>query len=611
MIKLKMAALAAILLGPSAALYAKKGWKVERTLPSVLCAQSLLLILLGYLLPFSWGVIAVAALSAAAWVYAAARAGSVRRALGFFNLPCLLFLLSIPILYRACSHRVYYSYDEHSHWGLLIKVITLFDELPRAGRGAPLILFTYPPAAAMLPSLACTILPYRDSIANFGYGLVIAGMMLGLLPEDGKREERLGALLIYLCVMAIFPLSVLRLFTEPVIAALCVLLIVRRTGERTGFDTVSDCLYAVMLAMMKNTGPVILACMLVARLIARPCRREARDCLRMLILALAAFASYAVYCRAQGITASMSPSHFSENLAALLGGTLSETYLTVPSRMLEFFLGFKLSQAGVYTCYAFGTCAMVYAFLLLLTGVHIAVAGDRRRAVRTWCGIWAANVLFVLMLMASYLFFFEEWEVARLNEADRYLVLPAFWTALMFCSLLLHERETSRMKQRRAAICLATLVFLPLSHPEMTYNTFITDNYAYRTVWARAESELQAALLKEHLPGDAKLLCMGDYDYVSLHYLMADALDIGKLAESWQEAPWRGDCDAVRRELETGGYTHVFTGGLSEEDGEPARYAPLTRDKEPLQARSLYSVEHDAQGRVALVYVATAPLSLN
>lgn len=612
MIKIKMAALAAILLGPSAALYAEKGWKAERTLPSVLCAQSLLLILLGFFLPFSAGVGVVAALSAAAWIFAAIRVGSVKRAMGFLSLPCLLFLLSIPILYHACAKRVYLSFDEHSHWGLMVKLIATFDELPRAGRGAPLLMYTYPPAAAMIPSLTCALFSYRDGIANFGYGLAIVGMMMGLLPENGKREEKLGALLVYLCMMTIFPLGFLRLFSEPVIALLAALLIARREGESTRWGAVRDCLYAAMLAMMKNTGIVILLFMLLARWIARPGKAAARRGLLMLGVGAAALAAYAAYCRVQGITATASPSHFSENLRALLDGTLGETYRTIPSRFAAFFFGYRLSQAGVYTCYGFGTCATVYVFLLLLSGVHGAVAENRRDALRIWAGIWAANALYVLMIVVSYYFFFEEWEVARLSEADRYLMLPALWTGLMFCALLLGERGPRVQKRRGAAIGLATLAFLPLSHPEMTYHTFVTQEYATKTVWARAESELQAALLKDGLPqdGSAKLLCMGEYDYVTLHFLMADTLDIGTMKSSWPEAPWKGNAQAVREELASGSYTHVFVGVLGEEDEQAGCYAELTHDGAPLRARSLYRVERGEQGEICLVYQQTAPDTL-
>lgn len=620
MIKLKMALLAAILLGPSAAAYAYRGWKAERTLPSVLCAQSLLLILLGYLLPFSWGVGIVAAVSAAAWAAALVKVRSVRKAAGFFSLPCLLFLASIPLFYYACSKRVYYSYDEHSHWGLIVKVIQMFDELPRAGRGAPLLMFTYPPAGAMMPSLTSTMFGYREGIAYFGYGVMTAGMMLGLVPEKAKGVKHLALPLVFLCMMTFFPLSFLRLFSEPIIGLLAALLIVRQGQERTRFDEVSDCLYAVMLAMMKNTGMVILAFMLLARLVARWDRAERRRCLRMLLCAAAAYLSYWAYCRVQGITATASPSHFSENLRALLGGTLSENYMTIPQRFVQFFMGFRLSQAGVYTAYGFGTCATVYAVLLALSAVQIAAADDRRQALKTWAGIWLANVLYVLMVVASYYFFFEEWEVVRLNEADRYMILPALWTGLMYCGLLLAQQGERRGRLHSAAIVLSVLCFVPMSHMEMTYHTFVTQNYAHRTLWAREMTDRQAALLKKHLAGEEekRLLCMGSYDFMSLRYTMSDVINLGLLQERWDEAPWMGDCEAVRAQIETGGYTHVFVASLDTIDVTVSeypgvvdeRYAPLTQDGSMLRAQSLYRVVRDEAGEISLVYLETIPDTL-
>ena len=620
MIKLRIVALAAILLGPSAAAYAARGWKVERTLPAVLCAQSLLLIALGYLLPFSFGVGILTAISAAAWVWALWHAKSVKNAAGFFSVPCLLFLIAIPILYHACAKRVYISYDEHSHWGLIVKLISVFDELPRANRGAPLLMFTYPPAGAMLPAMAGTLLGYRDGIANFGYGLLIAGMMTGLAPEDAGRERHLAMPLGFLIIMAIFPLGFLRMFSEPVIALLAALLLMPKREARTRWDGASECLFAAMLAMMKNTGLVILALVLLARLIARKERGEGKRLLRMLLCGAAAAASYAIYCRAQGIVSTHSPSHFAENWQALLAGTIGEVYRTVPARFIQFFFGHALSQAGIYTCYGFGTTATVYAFVLLLCLVHVFVAGDRKTALRLWAGVWTANALYTLTVLASYFFFFEEWEVARLSEADRYMMLPALWTALAFCAAILRETDAARARRRCAAVCLAALVLVPLSHPEMSYNTFVTQEYVRRTVWARDEADRQDILLRQQLAGEenAKLLCMGGYDYVSLHYLLCDVLDIGSIGESWPEAPWQGNCQAVREALASGGYTHVFVADLSgdtlsgpDRDLDRAaideRYVPLTRDGEPLRAQSLYRVERDAQDGVSLAYVASIP----
>lgn len=610
--KLKIMAFAAILLGPSAAAYALKGWKAERTLPAALCAQSLLLIFLGYFLPFRVCVGVMAAISLAAWVWAAAHVGGIRRAAGFLSLPCVLFLISVPIFYWACFRRLYLSYDEHSHWGLIVKVITMYDELPRSGRGAPLMLFTYPPAGAMLPSLACTLFSYREGIAYFGYGLMTLGMLIGLVPENAKGARRLGVPLVYLCMMTIFPLCFLRLFSEPVIGILVALLIVRRPSGEAWFDGACDILYAVMLAMMKKTCLVILFCVLLCRLIARPGRREARRCLIMLLSAAAAYASWMMYCHMQGIVSTASPSHLAENLRALLAGTLGETYRTIPARLAQFFLCERLPQAGVYSCYGFGTMACVYAAMLGLSAVQIAAAPDRRAACRMCAGIWTANVLYILMIAVSYYFFFEEWEVARLSEADRYLILPALWTGLALCALLLGEGRRGRLSE--VLICATVLALVPVSHMDVTWKTFATQEYANGTIWVRNATAYREMFLKEQLAQEKepRLMCIGEYDFMSLRYTMADTLNLGLLQECWTEAPWRGDCEAVRRALEEGGYTHVFVAwldgeGLEADEVIDERYAPLTQDGEPLRESSLYRVVRDEQGGVTLSFVATMP----
>ena len=106
---------------------------------------------------------------------------------------------------------------------------------------------------------------------------------------------------------------------------------------------------------------------------------------------------------------------------------------------------------------------------------------------------------------------------------------------------------------------------------------------------------------------------MGTYDFMSLRYAMADVLNLGLLQERWAQAPWMGDCEAVRAELERGGYSHVFVAALEpvEEQDAPAvidgRYAPLTQDGALLRENSLYRVERGEQGGVSLVYVATMP----
>lgn len=604
MIKLKLAAFVLILLGPCASCYARRGWKAERTLPASLCAQSLFLMGMGCFFPFSLGVGLLAAVSAVAWVDAIAHVKSLRRVVGFFSVPCLIFITSTLFLYEACAQRIFLSYDEYSHWGMMVKAIHLYDELPRMGRGASYIQFTYPPGTAMIPAMACRLLGFRDGVAYFGYAMLLEGLLLGLASRTGKWETACAAAL-YMIMMAIFPLGAMRLFCEPVVALLMALLIADGLGtdDTCRWET---CLMAVMLAMTKSTGMVFLLIAVAVRL-AVCGRRELRTSAWMLLCGALPVLGYRFYCQAQGIVASVSPSHFQENLSALLSGTLGEPYVSVPQRYIHFLFADPLPQSGVYACYGFGTSAIVLGATLLLCGVHILVADNRRQAIRLWEGVWLGNLAYMLMIVVSYYFFFEEQEVERLSEADRYTMLVALWTVLLACVMIFREIHRVRPVWRAAAVCVLLATLLPLSHPEMTVKTFITRDYVHNTVWARDRTEKITAFLKEKLSGmeDVRLLCIGDYEYVELHYTMAGTADIGRHGSGWQEAPWAGDPERLRQVLLENGIAYVFVAGAMLDEPELAideRYAVLTDDGHALIPYSLYYVTMREDGEPCLVY---------
>ncbi len=611
MTKLKLLALSFILMGPCVYVSTRRGCRPGRALAPVLCAQSLVLLLLGYFFPFSAVMGVLAAVSAGAWVGALMKAGRDKKRIVQLIISSALFFAVCIFLYDVCSRRVFLSFDEYSHWGILPRVIALFDALPRAGLGAPYIQYTYPPAAAMLPAAAMALLGQRDGMAYFGYAILLSGLMWGLacrVSRGDLKKTILAMVLLYLSVMVVFPLSILRMFVEPLIALLMAHLIIGVLEEDS--SPLEDCLYAVMLAMTKNTGPIFVLLALMIRLLAKPTRREARRLLGVLLAALAGFASYQVYCRVHSIAAVISPSHFGENFSALLSGMLDANYATLPARFVRFFFGSRLPDSGIYSSYGFGTCASVMGLMLLLSGVHIVLSEDRRRALRLWGGVWLANVLYIAMIVASYFIGFEPEEVKRLAEADRYTMLPALWTGILACALLAREWGTGSKGRCAAVTALAFAALLPLSHVEMTVKTFITREYVEHTIWAQDDVSRMTGFLQEQMDGkeDVQMLCMGDYNYAQLHYMLAGTCDIGSIGSSWSQAPWSGSSEKVREELINGSYDYVFVAGRYEDGDTLAideRYAPLVMGNKGLVPYSLYRVERGEENGVHLVYVAS------
>lgn len=305
----KLALLLGGVFGPCAALQTTKGWRAEMALPFSMCAHSLLLFAFGMFLPFSWCVSGLLVLDALAWLYAVKRSGSVSGLLRVFKDPVWwLTALIVPVLYYACCNRRLMSYDEYSHWGLMIKNIVAFDALPRRGAGAAFVLYNYPPMGALFPAMVCRIFGYRDGMAYFGYELLLLTLAAGLVPPEATTARKTAAYgLVLLCLTTLFPFSVLRLFSEPMIAllfALCLRPVFRR--EADGMERLADLCAAMALALTKNDGIFFVALALAIRLAAGE-KKERRDCLKDGTAAALAYAAYALYRAANGIASNYQP----------------------------------------------------------------------------------------------------------------------------------------------------------------------------------------------------------------------------------------------------------------------------------------------------------------
>ena len=607
----KLALIGAMLLAPCAAAYARWDWDAGRSLPLSLGGHILLLYMIGLALPFSTAVACVGVADAVCLFYFVLRAGGVRRLLGFVSVPAVLFVLGIPLLYYACCDRLYLSYDEYSHWGLIVKVISLYDELPRAGAGASLLLYNYPPAGAMLPSLCATLLGYREGVAYFGHTLVLWGLLLGLIPEKGSAFFRtMSAAVLFLGLMTLFPFAILRLFSEPLIALLFALLAFYAVqGERTRMEWARTVVLVCVLALTKNTALIFVALYLLVRLCVRPGKCEGKRCAALALCAVAAYGTYAVYAHVQGIEPAFA-SHIAQNLRALLNGTLDESHTSAPGRFIHSFFTTAFPQSGVYFTYGVGTSAAVMvAVLLALCGVQAALEeAPRRRMLRLWGGVWLGAAAYNVFTLCSYVVVFTSAESQDLSEFYRYVSLPMLWTGLLWCALTLERLSRSCPRVRCAAVCAGAVVTGALGHPTLMYETLVTRSNVQDTVWARMETERLASLLRGELGAGEKVFLMGNSSQIALRYEMIAEADFGHPEESWNTGAYVGTAEGVQAAIREGGYTYVV---VTYTDGDGARavdvrYAPLFEGGEAaIQPFSLYRVEPTAEG-VRLFYVATA-----
>ena len=584
----KLALLLGGLFGPCAALQTTKGWRAEKALPFSMCAHSLLLFAFGMFLPFSWCVSGLRALDTRAWLYTVKRSGSVSGLLRVFKDPVWwLTVLIVPVLYYACCNRRLMSYDEYSHWGLMIKNIVAFDALPRRGAGAAFVLYDYPPMGALFPAMVCRIFGYRDGMAYFGYELLLLTLAAGLVPPEATTARKTVAYgLVLLCLTPLFPFSVLRLFSAPMLFVLCLRSVFR--WEAVGRERLADLCAAMALALTKNDGIFFVALALAIRLAAGE-RKERRDCLKDGTAAALAYVAYALYRAANGIASNYQPETGSR-LADWLSGHLAKPFSDVPGLFVSVFFSRKFPQAGVYSCYALGvSAAVLYAALTLICAWIVLLSVDWKKTARLFGALYAGQALYLLMLMATYMFFFAEDEAQWLAEFDRYVSLPALLIALTACMALTWNE--SRMRTRSGAAMLAmTAALIPLDHPELMRETFITREAVIKTLWENSGTDSVVAFLRENMELSTmrRLYLMGDCRYIFLYeQLMPQAMVEEQRADSME---------AMQKRLDEGRYDYAFVGNL-EPDGFLAQGG--------LQANTLYAVVYDEAGRATLEHAAS------
>ena len=232
---------------------------------------------------------------------------------------------------------------------------------------------------------------------------------------------------------------------------------------------------------------------------------------------------------------------------------------------------------------------------------------DRKKTAHLFGALYAGQALYLLMLMATYMFFFAEDEAQWLAEFDRYVSLPALLIALTACMALTWNEGRIRTRSGAAMLAMAAAM-IPLDHPELMRETFITREAVIKTLWENSGTDSVVAFLRENMELSTmrRLYLMGDCRYIFLYeQLMPQAMVEEQRADSME---------AMQKRLDEGRYDYAFVGNL-EPDGFLAQGG--------LQANTLYAVVYDEAGRATLeqaavrhpygcrLYLLTAPVGLH
>ncbi len=465
------------------ALGARTGRRFSEWLPLYLGGAAVLAYLLGLIGALAIAPWLFAAAAVAGWAYLfarlAARPGQAGRA-GFLRAigqPDLIaFAGALALLWWICQGRRFLGWDEFSHWGLALKGMLLEDRLScltSIQDGFK----EYPPAASLFQYLLLKSsgLGMREDAALFAQGIFAVGFLFyplhRLTGAKGWRTMPVAALGLLFVPLVLYP----NFYTETTADGLLGVVwgfipLVWFLGRRGRLERAILALAAAQLCLTKSTGPLLAALALAVTLLPV---RGGKTRLSARLKALAPAAAAAVFTAGSWqllLTLAQVPRRWSPQGLSL--GSLWALFVQhQPGWRIQVIRSYWANLAGDWN---YGGLPFLHfpflAFFALGAALTVLVAklcagADRPRLVTAMAGMGGALALYVLFVLAGYLFWFVETEALMLASLSRYLNAGVLACLLVLAGFGLTALSGLRLRGLLAGTAAVALLWAALTSP--------------------------------------------------------------------------------------------------------------------------------------------------
>ena len=465
------------------ALAARTGRRFAELTPLCLGGAAVLAYLLGLMGALTIAPWLFAAAAAAGWAYLAARLaarpGGAERT-GFVRMlwqPDLAaFAAALALLWWVCQGRRFLGWDEFSHWGLALKGMLLEDRLScltSLQDGFK----EYPPAASLFQYilLKASGLGMREDAALFAQGIFAAGFLFyplhRLTGVKGWRTLPAAGLGLLFVPLILYP----NFYTETTADGLLGVVwgfvpLVWFLGRRGRLEQAILAVAAAQLCLTKSTGPLLAALALAVALL--PVRGGGLR-LSGRIKALWPAGAAAVFAAGSWqllLTLAQTPRRWSPQ-GLSLGSLWTLLVDHQPGWRVQVIKSYVANLAGDWNYgglpFAHFPFLAFFALGAALTGLvwRLCARADRAPLVTAMAGMGGALALYVLFVLAGYLFWFVETEALMLASLSRYLNTGVLACLLVLAGFGLTALAGLRLRGALAGTTATALLWLALTSP--------------------------------------------------------------------------------------------------------------------------------------------------
>lgn len=405
--------------------------KVEEAIPFVVFCSILVLYAVGLFAPsLMWGVVLVILLYLAATGYVIFLLCKNRGKLLKVAASPAIIVWIILFLYILVINwgRLYSSWDEFSHWGLVVKNMYLFDAFSNH-EYSTVTFGEYPPALALWQYFVSKCYgSYSESAVYMATGWFIASMCMPLVGRFSLRKwwGALASAFALLCLPLIFyRWYIVLLYVDPFQGVMLgyILLFDYLNGERGLFYKLHMFAALAVLCLVKSNGLYLAVVALGIIVVSDICKKRVKDQMAVWLVMFAGILfgkySWTLYLNLTGFQAAWNTGSIS--MQSIIGLATGNMQLYQKQSILNFIDA--LSE------YGFGGCAfsmyiptwLAVFSLVFLFNIYMGREEKKKQSYVLMWGMLLGFVIYAVGLMVLYIFIYTEGEAVSLASFDRYM----------------------------------------------------------------------------------------------------------------------------------------------------------------------------------------------
>lgn len=370
------------------------------------------------------------------------------------------------LLYFAWLHcgEQFTETDSFTHWALIIRELLVLDRMPNFSDGV--ILFqAYPMGSALWVYYVCRVAGWGESFFLFAQQIMLLSFILPIFAWVTKEKWHMAVLAVGYSVFALcanIPVNELMVDSLMPMAAVALFCIGSCYREEKALWCAMPLL--VFLMQVKNSGVFFAAAILACFLVFRGRELLARRSLGYRFLTLDVLVPFASFLLWQKHVDLVFP-FGDESLHAMSTANFANT---VSEKTAEDIRQICLNIWTSATSLKNNTVSLMAFLTLVLIGL-IVYDRCRRKEIKKWtallCVDWAVYIVYVLGLLATYLFSMERAEALRLASFRRYLQSYGIFVYGITLAQIMRYGDLGRPGKGAAALCLV-LALVPFWNPD-------------------------------------------------------------------------------------------------------------------------------------------------